>query len=236
MSKFLFVYGFILAAVTSCGMATQQNQSSKTKKTDGTDTIAESKSDSENTKIANLPREALSPPEDALATPSGAPYMILTQGTSSEKPQEHDLVNLHYTIWSGDGVFFDTTKKTPTPISVAPYRLLKPWAEGLQAMSKGEIRRIWVPHSLGKGLTPRFPFESAVIDVEIVSIIKRNEPPGKPININKPDKGSIFTETGIAYKKTKVVSRDTRPLISLIALKLNTLFGIVKAACLKALC
>src|SRR5262245_17889882 len=55
------------------------------------------------------PADLAAPPAEALRSPSGLISRIVTPGTGTEAPQESDFVTVHYTGWTSEGRFFDSS-------------------------------------------------------------------------------------------------------------------------------
>jgi peptidylprolyl isomerase len=97
------------------------------------------------------PPEAVSgPPADALRTPSGVGFQRLRTGTGTRRPTEGSEVSLHYTGWTTDGVWFDSSLPSGRPRTVRLADLAIPGlVEGLQLMVEGDRMRFWIPETLG---------------------------------------------------------------------------------------
>lgn len=113
------------------------------------------------------PEDLATPPTDAV-TPSGLASRVLEPGEGSEKPGPTDLATFHFTGWTADGKAFQNTPARRTPATTLIDRLLPGLGEGLQLMTVGEKRRLWVPESLAFRGEKGRPAGPLVFDVELV--------------------------------------------------------------------
>jgi peptidylprolyl isomerase len=115
--------------------------------------------------------ETLTPPADALKTPSGILSKVLRVGLGSVHPTPRSSVTVHYTGWTLDGKIFDGTSGKP-PLTFALDRVIPGWTEGLQLMVIGEKRRFWIPANLAYGDNPGSgdPTGMLVFDIELLNI------------------------------------------------------------------
>ena len=113
------------------------------------------------------PPDVAAPPADAAKTASGLATKVIKKGAGTDKPLKEDLVTIHYSGWTTDGKLFDSsvTKGKPSTFGVA--RVIAGFSEGLQLMTVGETRRMWIPESLAyKGQENR-PKGMLVFEVEL---------------------------------------------------------------------
>src|SRR5690348_16229460 len=61
------------------------------------------------------PPDVAAPPADAAKTASGLATKILTPSTSKDRPVQGDLVTIHYTGWTTDGMMFDSSVTKGSP-------------------------------------------------------------------------------------------------------------------------
>jgi FKBP-type peptidyl-prolyl cis-trans isomerase len=120
---------------------------------------------------------------------------VIRKGTGADKPSKDDLVTIDYSGWTTDGKLFDSsvTKGKPSTFGVA--RVIAGFSEGLQLMTVGETRRMWIPQALAyKGQENR-PKGMLVFDVELISIPNR-----APADVKAPPADATKTASGLAYK------------------------------------
>ena len=104
------------------------------------------------------PSDVAAPPKDAETLPSGLASKVLQAGTGSAKPGPTDMVTVHYTGWTTDGKMFDSSLARNAPNTFPLDRVIKGWGEGVQLMTVGEKRRLWIPGGAGlqgPGRAPR---------------------------------------------------------------------------------
>ncbi len=116
------------------------------------------------------PKDVAAPPADAEKTPSGLASKVLTAGSESNRPGPTSVVTVHYTGWTTDGKAFDSSVSRGKPATFPLNRVIPGWTEGLQLMSVGEERRLWIPENLAYGGRPGKPAGMLVFDVELLGI------------------------------------------------------------------
>src|SRR5947209_4496490 len=94
------------------------------------------------------PPDVAAPPADAVKTASGLASKVLTPGTGTVHPTATDRVKVHYTGWTTDGKMFDSSLARGVPATFNLQKVIPGWTEGLQLMTAGETRRLWVPEKL----------------------------------------------------------------------------------------
>lgn len=155
------------------------------------------------------PPDVAAPPKDALTTPSGLATKVVTPGTGSARPGAADMVTVHYTGWTTDGKMFDSSHARNAPSSFPLDRVIKGWGEGVQLMTIGEKRRLWIPEALAyKGQAGR-PAGMLVFDIELLEF-------APPPSVAPPDVGAVpadakSTPSGLAYKVIKAGTGSTHP-------------------------
>jgi peptidylprolyl isomerase len=117
-----------------------------------------------------VPDDVAAPPADAESTASGLATKVLRPGTSDERPAANDTVEVHYSGWTTDGELFDSSVIRGESISFGLRQVIVGWTEGVQLMSVGESRRLWVPEKLAYQGQPGAPAGMLVFDVELISI------------------------------------------------------------------
>lgn len=140
----------------------------------------------------------LTPPADARTTESGLAYQELEPGTGANRPDENDLVVVHYSGWrSEDGQLFDSSLARGKPALLPLEAVIEGWSEGLQLMSEGGKYRLWIPGELAyQGVEGR-PQGMLVFDVELLEV--RRIPP-VPEHLGEPPSDATRSKTGLAWK------------------------------------
>ena len=155
------------------------------------------------------PPDVTAPPRDAVTLPSGLASKVLTPGTGTAKPGPTDMVTVHYTGWTTDGKMFDSSIVRKEPNTFPLDRVIKGWGEGVQLMTAGEKRRLWIPEALAyKGQAGR-PAGMLVFDIELIEF---SAPPTTP----PPDVAAVpadakVTPSGLAYKTIKAGTGTEHP-------------------------
>src|ERR1051325_504677 len=141
------------------------------------------------------PPDVAAPPADATKTPSGLATKVIKKATGTDKPAKDDLVMVHYTGWTTDGKMFDSSVTKGKPATFRVGGVIAGFSEGLQLMTVGETRRLWIPESLAyKGQENR-PKGMLVFDVELLGIPNRPPP-----DVKGPPAEAIKTPSGRASK------------------------------------
>jgi FKBP-type peptidyl-prolyl cis-trans isomerase len=117
-----------------------------------------------------VPDDVSASPADAESTASGLATKVLRPGTSDERPAANDTVEVHYSGWTTDGELFDSSVIRGESISFGLRQVIAGWTEGVQLMSVGESRRLWIPEELAYQGRPGSPAGMLVFDVELISI------------------------------------------------------------------
>jgi peptidylprolyl isomerase len=149
------------------------------------------------------PEDVAGPPKDAQKTESGLASKVLKPGDGDEHPGERDRVRVHYTGWTTDGKMFDSSVARGQPTEFGVKQVIPGWTEGLQLMTAGEKRRLWIPADLAYGKKPKRPGAPAgdlVFDVELLDIQKAPEPPEVPDDLTSPPKSAKVTKSGLRYR------------------------------------
>jgi peptidylprolyl isomerase len=110
---------------------------------------------------------------EAITTPTGLKYVVVTEGTGDATPAAGAMVKAHYTGKLLDGTKFDSSYDRGNPIDfpVGQGRVIKGWDEAFLGMKKGEKRVLIIPPDLGYGPSGRGPIPPnayMVFDVELV--------------------------------------------------------------------
>lgn len=157
------------------------------------------------------PSDVATPPANASRTASGLASVVLQAGKGGEKPGARDRVQVHYTGWTSDGKMFDSSVARGEPTSFGLNQVIAGWTEGLQLMTVGEKRRLWIPAELAYANRPGRPAGQLTFDVELLGFEKAPEPPAVPMDVAKPPANAKKTESGIAYRVLKKGTKTRRP-------------------------
>lgn len=159
----------------------------------------------------DAPSNVASPPEGAERTASGLASVRLREGTGTDKPGSRDVVEVHYVGWTTDGEMFDASITRGETITFPLDRVIAGWTEGLQLMTVGERRRLWIPEELAYQGRPGAPAGMLVFDVELVSFEAAPAPPEVPADVAGPPDDATRTESGLASKVLREGEGDRRP-------------------------
>ncbi len=117
------------------------------------------------------PDDVSEPPHDAISTPSGLRYKVLTPGAGGQRPGPRDQVTVHYSGWQTDGQMFDSSRLRGQPSTFRLDQVIKGWKEGVGLMTPGDHWRMWFPAELAYGERPRSgPGGMLVFDVELLAV------------------------------------------------------------------
>lgn len=144
-----------------------------------------------------VPPDVAAPPADASKTRSGLASKVLKSGTGKEHPKASDTVRVHYSGWTTDGKMFDSSVAKGKPAVFPLDAVIAGWTEGVQLMTEGETRRLWIPEKLAyKGVAGR-PQGMLVFDIELLEIVR---PPKAPADVAKPPADGEKTASGLVTK------------------------------------
>ena len=121
---------------------------------------------------AELERELQNRWPNAIKTPSGLRYVVLTEGDGKASPKKGTSVTVHYTGMLLDGRIFDSSVRRGEPAQFAIGQVIEGWNEALVSMTKGEKRTLIIPPDLGygrqgyPGVIP--PNSYLIFDVELI--------------------------------------------------------------------
>jgi FKBP-type peptidyl-prolyl cis-trans isomerase len=148
------------------------------------------------------PPDVEAAPADATTTASGLAWKVLTPGTGTDHPGPADRVKVHYTGWTKSGQMFDSSVLRGEPVVFPLNAVIAGWTEGLQLMTVGEKRRLWIPAALAYGARPRpgAPSGDLVFDVELLDIVHAPKPPPVPTDVKAPPANAKRTASGLAYR------------------------------------
>ncbi len=114
--------------------------------------------------------------KDTLETISGLQYIIVKHG-KDKKPEEGDVVVVHYTGYLADGKIFDSSVRRGQPFKfvVGSRQVITGWDIAIRYMRKGCKARIIVPPDLAyadKKIGKIPPFSTLIFDIELIDIKK----------------------------------------------------------------
>lgn len=147
------------------------------------------------------PADVAKPPADAPKTTSGLATKVLKPGAGKQHPAPADLVTVHYTGWTTDGKMFDSSLSNSEPVRFPVNRVIKGWGEGVQLMTKGEKRRLWIPQELAYNGTAGRPAGMLVFDIELIEI--EASPSTPPSDVKAAPADAKRTPSGLAYKSIR---------------------------------
>ncbi len=155
------------------------------------------------------PSDVAAAPKDAVTLPSGLASKVLKPGTGTAKPGATDMVTVHYTGWTTDGKMFDSSVVRNEPNTFPLDRVVKGWGEGVQLMTAGEKRRLWIPEALAYKGQPGRPAGMLVFDIELLEFMP-------PPTVPPPDVAAVpddvkRTASGLAYKVIKAGTGTEHP-------------------------
>jgi peptidylprolyl isomerase len=148
------------------------------------------------------PSDVAAPPADAQKAENGLASKVLVKGKGAKKPVLTDTVKVHYTGWTTDGQMFDSSVTRQEPATFPVDKVIKGWSEGVQLMTVGEKRRLWIPEELAYKGRPGAPQGMLVFDVELLDIVT----PETPKDVKVPPKDATKTASGLV---SKVLTKGT---------------------------
>lgn len=155
------------------------------------------------------PPDVAAPPKDASTSASGLASKVLQAGSGTAKPGPTDMVTVHYTGWTTDGKMFDSSHARNAPSTFPLDKVIKGWGEGVQLMTVGEKRRLWIPEALAyKGQAGR-PAGMLVFDIELLDMMP--PPTTPPSDVAAPPADAKRTASGLAYRVLKPGTGDGHP-------------------------
>ena len=108
-------------------------------------------------------------------TASGLQYEVITEG-SGAKPGPTDSVTCHYRGTFINGAGFDNSYDRGQPITFSLNGVIPGWTEGLQLMSAGSKYKLYVPYTLGYGVSDymSIPGGSVLLfEIELLDVKKK---------------------------------------------------------------
>ncbi len=151
--------------------------------------------------VAPAPAPAGPPeaPSDAVRTPSGLRYRIVTQGQGGEPPGPADEVLVHYRVVNARGTTF---ARSPEQGDAEPLQMtaLPPgWAEAMQLLPIGTRAELWLPAALGYGEGDAITHGPLFIEVELVGARRAPQWAATALPFDAPPPGATYTKSGLAY-------------------------------------
>lgn len=116
----------------------------------------------------DAPKDVAAPPADAQCTSSGLCSKVIKVGNGGNFPHARSRVTVHYSGWTTDGKMFDSSVARGVPATFGLNQVIAGWTEGLQLMTVGETRRLWIPEKLAYQGRPGAPKGMLVFDVELL--------------------------------------------------------------------
>ncbi len=146
-------------------------------------------------------------PADAKTTGDGLASKVLVAGHDKRHPQLNDGVNVRFTAWDRDGRLKDSSGNGAALRLVASE--FPGWAEGLQLMTVGETRALWVPARLGAlADSPTPPRTDLTLVVELLEIVPA---PKAPADVKAPPRDAIPLQNGVSSKILAKGAGSLRP-------------------------
>jgi len=119
----------------------------------------------------DLPEWDCTTPDDATVTESGLAYKVVRPGKGEFGPQIDDTVIVNFSVWKHDGTLMDSSYKRGKPIGMTVSdKMPAAWLESLQGMVAGEMRRLWLPMSLGFKVPADDPIGDQIVDLDLLEI------------------------------------------------------------------
>ena len=125
-------------------------------------------------KPPKTPKDVAKIPKKAKKTKSGLASRVLEKGKGKKRPGPKSVVTVNYTGWTTDGKMFDSSVVRGRPATFALNQVIPGWTEGVQLMTVGEKRRLWIPEDLAYGGRPGRPQGMLVFDVELLDFKNPN--------------------------------------------------------------
>jgi len=156
------------------------------------------------------PADVGMPPADGEKSPSGLISQRLVEGNpSSGKPSTTDYAVVEYTGWSTDGKPFDSTQWRGRPSYLSLERIMKGLSEGIQLMTIGERRRLWVPENIGFAGAKGRPTGMVTFDVHLIDFYPAPTTP--PPDVAAIPSTARVTASGLAYRVLRDGTGSERP-------------------------
>jgi FKBP-type peptidyl-prolyl cis-trans isomerase len=157
------------------------------------------------------PADVAAPPADAQRTATGLASKVLKPGTGDKKPAPQDKVKVHYTGWTTDGKMFDSSVQRGNAATFGVSDVIPGWTEGLQLMTVGEQRRLWIPEALAYKGRAGSPAGMLVFDVELIELIPGEVPIPAPPDVAAAPADAQKTKSGLAHKLIAAGTSKDKP-------------------------
>ncbi len=121
------------------------------------------------------PKPFVTEGKDTLETLSGIKYIIVEEGSDDIKPEENDVVVIHYTGYLQDGEIFDSSVKRNQPFKfvVGSHQVIPGWDKAIRLVGKGSKARFIIPPDQAYGdrqVGDIPPSSTLIFDVELIDI------------------------------------------------------------------
>ncbi|MGB0647706.1 MAG: FKBP-type peptidyl-prolyl cis-trans isomerase [Bradymonadia bacterium] len=153
----------------------------------------------------------MSPPSEAVGTPSGLFSKVLRAGVGKAHPTDKSIAVVKYQAWKGDWELFDSTPDAMDGIRVPVDGVIPGLSEGLKLMVEGEVRRLWIPDELAYKYQPGGTKGSVVFDVELVGIEAQRQPPPTPVDVSSPPADAEQTSNGVFHRRLQAGNGNVKP-------------------------
>lgn len=156
------------------------------------------------------PSDLNEPSKKGEKTKSGIYSRVLREGEGGPKPDGDDRVLVHYAAWDATGKLIDTTYRKDVPRQVNLGKTIQGWREGIELMTVGERRRLWIPERLARvveGKRPK-PGDYVVFDMELLKLEKTPDPPP---DVSSPPKSATKLSSGVAILELAPGTGDKTP-------------------------
>lgn len=156
------------------------------------------------------PEDLKDPPKKGEKTSSGIYSRVLRPGDGGLKPDGDDRVLVHYAAWDETGKLIDTTYRRDVPRQVNLGKTIQGWREGLELMTVGERRRLWIPERLARVVEGKRakPGDYVVFDMELLKLEKTPDPPP---DVASPPKAATKLPSGVAILELSPGTGDKTP-------------------------
>lgn len=113
--------------------------------------------------------------EGVITTESGLQYEVIEEGDGI-KPDENDIVQVHYHGTLIDGTVFDSSIERGQPASFPLNQVIPGWTEGVQLMSVGSKYKFYLPSNLAYGEMGSGgiigPNTTLIFEVELLDVVE----------------------------------------------------------------
>lgn len=155
------------------------------------------------------PPDVSSPPASAVKSKNGLASEVLKAGSGDSRPTKEDAVIINYSAWTTDGKLFDSSVKRGRPVTVPVKEMLPGLAEGVELMTAGESRRLWIPEKLAYKGQKGKPQGTLVFDVTLLAI-----PTHAPADVKTPPADAQRTPSGLAYQVLRPGTGTHHPTVA----------------------